>query len=100
MSAHHPASLDRCEFMCTQSYHIRIQCLIAALAFGFETNSTRLTTPLCTIAKPLVWHRDEGASSTSLQRSSRTEAEDGTAKYLNEGGTGVAKRGFLGKMFS
>ena len=79
--------------------------LIAGLAFGLDINSTRLTTPLCTIAKPLVWHRDEGAGYTSLQRSgrkSRTEAKGGMlrVKYDNEGDTEVAKRGFLGRMFS
>jgi len=36
-----------------------IQCPIVGLVSGLDTNSSSVTTRLCLIAKPFVWHRDD-----------------------------------------
>lgn len=77
--------------------HTCIQCLIVALALGLDNNNTRPTNRLCTIAKPLVWHRDEDANSTALQRSGRKlrfKTKDGTTKVkdINGGVARIVKR--------
>ena len=44
------------------------QCLIIALVSGLDTGSSGTTMSLCIIAKPFVWYRDGGTSSTSVER--------------------------------
>ncbi|KAL4070215.1 hypothetical protein V8B97DRAFT_1871798 [Scleroderma yunnanense] len=50
----HDASPYRCESMYTQLFHTLVTGLYS-------------TTPFCKIAKPFVWHRDEGAGSASVR---------------------------------
>ncbi|KAL4067442.1 heterokaryon incompatibility protein-domain-containing protein [Scleroderma yunnanense] len=79
------------------------ECGSLNITIGIDTRmdprSTSTTTPLCTIAKPFVWHRNEGTSSTSIEWSGdelRAESQDGSmgVECVGEVASVIAKRRF------
>ena len=50
-----------------------------ALVSGLDTGSSSTTMSLCVIAKPFVWYRDGGTSSTSVEW-----LEEKVANYVDE----------------
>ncbi|KAL4064815.1 heterokaryon incompatibility protein-domain-containing protein [Scleroderma yunnanense] len=62
-----PAGPCECESMYSELFHIQIHYWIIGSVPRLGTNRSNIKTPLCTIAKPLAWHRDDGAGSASME---------------------------------
>jgi len=45
-----------------------VRCLIVGLASTLDNDGSSIATPLCTIAKPLAWYRDESFGSVLGKR--------------------------------